>query len=175
MAREPLELDVPGPQAVPGEEDTPLAVESSSDGFQADLDLDQPTESSPEAKVLPDESESGRVLAENMVESGYQPIILFGNAYSGKTALILSLLSTIRTETKLESALVLGQPIMDTSKTYGSFLWGEAQKFFGLKTQQFIKGTGAVIEHGPLRDGFSGVYRHATDTIGMKPRETFES
>ena len=96
--------------------------------------------SSDEAEVISDDSESGRLLAEHMANAGYQPVVLFGNAASGKTSLLMSLLATIRTEAHLQSGLQLGEPIMDTSKIYGSYLWSEAQRFFGVRTQEFIEG-----------------------------------
>jgi hypothetical protein len=96
-----------------------------------------------EADALRDEPESGRLLAEHMAAAEYQPVILFGNAASGKTSLILSLLAAIRTDARLDAGLFLGDPILDTSRKYGSYLWEQASQFFGLKTQQFIEGTAA--------------------------------
>lgn len=96
-----------------------------------------------EADALRDDPESGQVLAQHMMEAGYQPVILFGNAASGKTSLILLLLATIRTDATLDAGLFLGEPILDTSKRYGAYLAEQASPFFGLKTQQFIEGTAA--------------------------------
>lgn len=97
-----------------------------------------------EADALRDDPESGQLLAAHMAEAGYQPVILFGNAASGKTSLILSLLAAIRTNAGLDAGLFLGDPIMDTSRTYGAYLAEQASQFFGLKTQQFIEGTAAA-------------------------------
>ena len=96
-----------------------------------------------EADALRDDPESGQALAQNMLDAGYQPVILFGNAASGKTSLILSLLAAIRTDVSLDTGLFLGEPILDTTRPYGAFLANEASRFFGLKTQQFIEGTAA--------------------------------
>ena len=94
-----------------------------------------------EADALRDDPESGRMLAEHMVDAGYQPVILFGNAASGKTSLILSLLSTVKMDARLNAGLSLGSPILDTTKKHGAYLWEQASQFYGLKTQQFIEGT----------------------------------
>lgn len=96
-----------------------------------------------EADALRDDPESGRLLAEHMEEARYQPVILFGNAASGKTSLILSLIAAIKTDARLDAGLFLGDPILDTSKKYGEYLWEQATQFFGLKTQQFIEGAAA--------------------------------
>lgn len=148
MAREPYKVGDPPKPAASSESSPGIAAISEPEAIQNDgstpstepAGREAPTVAS-EADALRDEPESGRVLAEHMSEAGYQPIILFGNAASGKTTLILSLLATIRTEAQLEAALFLGDPILDTSKKYGSFLWEQASLFFGLKTQQFLEGT----------------------------------
>lgn len=135
MARESFRVDLPVEPA-PSQDANPKPADDPSDLSpppQADL--------AREADALRDQPESGRVLAEHMAEAGYQPVVLFGNAASGKTTLILSLLSTIKTEAQLDAAMFLGQPILDTSKKYGAYLWEQASLFFGLKTQQFIEGT----------------------------------
>ena len=97
-----------------------------------------------EADALRDDPESGQLLAVHMADAGYQPVILFGNAASGKTSLILSLLAAIRTNASLDAGLFLGDPIIDRSKLYGAYLAEQAAQFFGLKTQQFIEGTAAA-------------------------------
>lgn len=145
MAREPYKMD--GSQGGPESNEAAPPPASARDTPKPD---DGPRPGEPEvasgggaseADALRDEPESGRLLAEHMAEAGYQPIILFGNAASGKTTLILSLLAAIRTEAQLEAALFLGDPILDTSRKYGAFLWEQASLFFGLKTQQFLEGT----------------------------------
>ncbi|MEA3003557.1 MAG: hypothetical protein QOH81_2345 [Sphingomonadales bacterium] len=149
MAREPYPRDEGSPptgadaQSVTPPSPDIYATPQDAAPIQGDTELTREAPPGPasEADALRDEPESGRLLAEHMAEAGYQPIILFGNAASGKTTLILSLLATIRTEAQLEAALFLGDPVLDTSKKYGAFLWEQASLFFGLKTQQFLEGT----------------------------------
>jgi hypothetical protein len=103
-----------------------------------------------EADIVPSDAESGRLLAEQMFNAGYQPVVLFGNGASGKTTLLMSLLAAIRTSPQLQAGLKLGEPILDPSHRYGSYLWSEAQRFFGLRTQEFIEGIASESSKIPL-------------------------
>jgi hypothetical protein len=114
----------------------PVAVPENS-GRAAAGDLPQDAAAQDAARDGP---ESGRELAEHMLEAGYQPVVIFGNAASGKTSLLLSLFATLRTEARLEAALFPGPVVMDTSRPYGRYIAEQASQFFGLKTQQFIEG-----------------------------------
>lgn len=83
---------------------------------------------------------SGIELAAGLDAAGYHPVVLFGNANSGKTSLLLSLLALIRTEPKLATGLELGDPVVPTDSLYGQYLHDQAEGFFGRKTQDFIEG-----------------------------------
>jgi hypothetical protein len=84
--------------------------------------------------------EQGLQLSIGLEEGGYHPVILFGNRASGKTSLLLSLISLLRTETDLHCGLRLGEPILSTGSTYGKEINREAEAFWGKKTQDFING-----------------------------------
>ncbi len=84
---------------------------------------------------------SGRALAEDMETKGYQPVILFGNVFSGKTSVVLSLLSSIKIEPGLKSGLFLADPLLSQDTEYGKFQAENAEAFFYRKTQDFIEGT----------------------------------
>lgn len=90
-----------------------------------------------------DVEEAGLQLATRMEECGYHPVILFGTAASGKTSLLLSLLSVIRMTPELHTGLFAGEPILDIHTDYGKYTHDNALQFFGQKTQDFIDGRAA--------------------------------
>lgn len=85
-------------------------------------------------------NDAGRQLAAELEARGYHPVVIFGNAASGKTSLLLSLLAVIKTEASLETGLTLGEPILNTSSPYGKYIQTHSDQFFGRKTQEFIEG-----------------------------------
>ena len=84
---------------------------------------------------------SGAQLASDMEDKRYQPVILFGNAFSGKTSLLLSLLAAVKTETHLETGLFMAEPLLARDTRYGRYQSEQSEAFFGRKTQEFIQGT----------------------------------
>lgn len=84
--------------------------------------------------------DGGLELAAAMEAADYQPVVLFGNAASGKTSLLLSLLAITRTETSLDTGVFLGDPILRSDSEYGRYLIESSEDFFGRKTQDFIEG-----------------------------------
>lgn len=84
---------------------------------------------------------AGHQLAAGIEAAGYHPVVLFGNANSGKTSLLLSLFALLRTEPQLATGLELGDPIISVDTPYGRFLREQAEGFYGRKTQDFIEGT----------------------------------
>lgn len=99
-----------------------------------------PRDPEPSSAALSQEAD-GQRLAAGLEEGDYHPVILFGNANSGKTSLLLSLISLLRTETDLQCGLRLGDPILTPSTPYGKFILQQAEGFWGKKTQDFINGT----------------------------------
>jgi hypothetical protein len=93
-----------------------------------------------EAASSKDVNDAGKILAAELESKGYHPVIVFGNAASGKTSLILSLLAAIKSEPALDTGLFLGEPILDTSTPYGRYLRDHADQFFNKKTQDFMDG-----------------------------------
>jgi hypothetical protein len=83
---------------------------------------------------------SGVHLAAGLDAAGYHPVVLFGNANSGKTSLLLSLFALVRTEPSLGTGLELGDAFVATDSLYGKYLREQAEGFFGRKTQDFIEG-----------------------------------
>ncbi len=96
------------------------------------------------APVIDQDDLSGRALAEDMETKGYQPVILFGNAFSGKTSVVLSLLACIKTEPSLKSGLFLADPLLSRDTDYGKFQADNAESYFHKKTQEFIEGTASA-------------------------------
>jgi hypothetical protein len=91
--------------------------------------------------VVDDVEASGARLAADMEAKGYQPVVLFGNAYSGKTSLLLSLLACVKTESELGAGVFLGEPLLARDTAYGRFQAEQSEAFFGRKVQDFIEGT----------------------------------
>lgn len=85
-------------------------------------------------------SMNGSRLAAALEEGGYQPVILFGNASSGKTSLLLSLFATIKTLPGLKTNLELAPDIIQGDSEYAQYSLENAQRFLNLMTQQFING-----------------------------------
>lgn len=88
-------------------------------------------------------ADDGFQIAAGLTSAGYHPVVLFGNANSGKTSLLLSLISLIRTEPDLHCGLDLGEPVLNTDTPYGRYLRDQAEGFYGKKTQDFIEGKAA--------------------------------
>ena len=85
----------------------------------------------------------GHRLSIGLDACGYHPVVLFGNASSGKTSLLLSLLALLRTEPELACGLKLGEPILPLDTPYGRLIYDQAVGFYGAKTQAFINGNAA--------------------------------
>jgi hypothetical protein len=85
-----------------------------------------------------------------METKGYQPVILFGTAFSGKTSVVLSLLASIKTEPSLKAGLFLADPLLSQDTEYGKFQAENAEAFFYRKTQDFIEGTASPKTNIPL-------------------------
>jgi hypothetical protein len=100
------------------------------------------TASSPQAEPPgpQDLDASGVQLAMGLDVAGYHPVVLFGNANSGKTSLLLSLFALLGTEPELRTGLELGDPIVAADSLYGKYLREQSEAFFGKKTQDFIEG-----------------------------------
>lgn len=83
----------------------------------------------------------GQRLAEALEAESYQPVILFGNASSGKTSLLLSLFASIKVQPELKSGLHLAPPaVYRDDSEYSRYSLNRAERFLGLMTQQFING-----------------------------------
>ena len=83
---------------------------------------------------------AGKTLAAALEAEGYHPVVVFGNAASGKTSLLLSLLAYIKTVPSLDCGFILGDPVLDVDTEYGNYLKILADQFFGRRTQDFIEG-----------------------------------
>lgn len=84
--------------------------------------------------------ELGEELALHVEAAGCFPVILFGSRFTGKTTLLLSLLAAIKTEPRLRTGLMLGDPLLDINSLVGKEQYEIAEEIFGQKTQQFIEG-----------------------------------
>lgn len=82
----------------------------------------------------------GANLARALQAGGYHPVILFGTNFSGKTSLLLSLFSTLMSEPRLETGMVLCDPVLGSGSGIGRKLHDEAVRLFDVGTQAFIAG-----------------------------------
>lgn len=92
----------------------------------------------------------GADLARALQAENYHPIILFGTNFSGKTSLLLSLLSTLLSEPRLETGVFLCDPVLGTETKIARALHEEARKLFEVKTQAFIEGENIPATKFPL-------------------------
>lgn len=86
-----------------------------------------------------------KLMAEQMSELGYHPVILFGSSNSGKTSMLLSLFAAVQTRVELQTAVHLNNNIVSANSTYGSYLRKSSQDFFQSKLTNFIEGRGAQL------------------------------
>ncbi len=132
-----FELEIPGDESEAAE-----SVTSKSESVEQSPDVEAPSIAEQHIELDEDDVEQGgRNVAEDLFDKGYQPVILFGNAFSGKTSLLLSLFATIRTEAALDAGLTLAPPILNRNSRYGRYITAQAEAFWGQKTQDFIEGT----------------------------------
>lgn len=82
----------------------------------------------------------GLQLARALESGGYHPVVLFGTAFSGKTSLLLSLFATLVSEPRLETGILLCDPILGSVDGVGRKLHEDARRLFDVGTQAFIAG-----------------------------------
>jgi hypothetical protein len=101
-----------------------------------------PFGSSAPASPTPDTeiSRLGADLAQSLRENGYHPIILFGTTASGKTSLLLSLFSTLKSEPRLRTDIRLCANFLGPNQSLGPELHKKAKALFENGTQAFIAG-----------------------------------
>lgn len=87
-----------------------------------------------------EERRLGLQLARSLEAGFYHPVVLFGTAFSGKTSLLLSLFSALVSEPRLETGLVLCDPILGSGDGVGRRLHQDARRLFDVGTQAFIAG-----------------------------------
>jgi hypothetical protein len=82
----------------------------------------------------------GAQLARDMEAKGYQPVILIGNAFSGKTSVLLSLLSTIKVDPSLKTGIFMADTLLPRESRYGKYQAEHSNALFNKKVQDFIDG-----------------------------------
>lgn len=106
-----------------------------------------PAAPSPPAEDPDRDSESrefesfGYDLASVMEANDYHPVILFGTTNSGKTSLLMSLFSVLRTESdRLKTGLSLCAPLLGRETNLARALHEDARHTFEIKTLAFQQG-----------------------------------
>jgi hypothetical protein len=103
-----------------------------------------------EPTVSPDKSEIesdlqpekiGRLISERMQDLGYHPVIVFGSANAGKSTLLSSLISYLKTESESGVGIYIGDTIVPVSSDYGRWAIEQANAFFFRGIQEFMLGT----------------------------------
>lgn len=84
----------------------------------------------------------GRVLAQNMSESGYHPVIIFGTSYSGKSSLLGSLLACFQIDATHEIGISLGESLMPVDSPDGEQANRYAEALYYRSMQEYIGGQG---------------------------------
>lgn len=120
--------------------DEPRAHAAGNNAESTRSDEATPAATEAAETAIHDVDASGIQLAAGIDAAAYYPVVLFGNANSGKTSLLLSLFALLRTEPSLATGLELGEPIVATDSLFGRYLYDSAEGFFGKKTQDFIEG-----------------------------------
>lgn len=148
LSKAQTDSDLPSTTSVALEPST-ILPESRGDPAQRDLLAEQSvtaievgSQMQKQSPKLPSRSAGmvGRRLAAAVEEGGYQPVILFGNAASGKTSLLLSLFASIRTTPDLKTSIALAPDVIQDDSDYARYNLENAERFLNLMTQQFIQG-----------------------------------
>jgi len=93
--------------------------------------------------LLISEQAAIKLLAEQMNERGYHPVILFGSSNSGKTSMLLSLFAAATTQVELQVGVHLNDSIISANSTYGEYLRNSSRNFFQSQLTNFIEGKAA--------------------------------
>ena len=80
--------------------------------------------------LLISEQAAIKLLAEQMNERGYHPVILFGSSNSAKTSMLLSLFAAATTQVELQVGVHLNESIISANSTYGEYLRNSSRNFF---------------------------------------------
>ena len=96
-----------------------------------------------EGGLLISEQAAIKLLAEQMNERGYHPVILFGSSNSGKTSMLLSLFAAATTQVELQVGVHLNDSIISANSTYGEYLRNSSRNFFQSQLTNFIEGKAA--------------------------------
>lgn len=84
----------------------------------------------------------GRILAHNMSESGYHPVIIFGTSSSGKSSLLGSLLACFQIDATHEIGISLGESLMPHDSPDGERANQYASALYYRSVQEYIGGQG---------------------------------
>jgi hypothetical protein len=111
-------------------------VNQEKSDFKITLD-DEPNRGSPEVA-----RDHGRILAQNMSESGYHPVIIFGTSSSGKSSLLGSLLASFQIDATHEIGISLGDSLMPHDSPDGERANQYASALYYRSVQEYIGGKG---------------------------------
>lgn len=81
----------------------------------------------------------GVALASAMDAQGIQPVIIFGDAGSGKTAMLCSLIASAKTEPNWGLGISPTDPILPVNTQYGDYLEKKSKTFLGKTLQSYLK------------------------------------
>lgn len=123
---QPGDLDVRAKLSDPGPLESPVAENQRTDGSLAHAVIDS--------------ASSGAHLAQALEQEGFQPVVVFGNAASGKTSLLLSLFAAIKTAPELKTTIALSPEVFQGDTPYNKHNLSNSERFLNLMTQQFING-----------------------------------
>jgi hypothetical protein len=88
-----------------------------------------------------DSMRNGRLLAQQLEEQGYHPVFIFGTAFSGKTALLSSMLAYPQAGLAPEPVeIALGDPLLPLDEVYGRNSFDYAEYMFNHAVQRYIEG-----------------------------------
>lgn len=126
-------------------EETPKVWQPKNDDLPEPKTKDEKTSFSNESYKSSDYADTdasalGKLIAENMDELGYHPVIIFGSSFSGKSSLLGSLLAYFQVDTSKEVGISLGDPLVPTSSEHGKEAIAKAEAFFYRSVQEFIGG-----------------------------------
>ena len=95
-----------------------------------------------DSEIKEDFAGIGKMIAEEMEEQDYHPVVIFGTSNAGKSTLLSSLFRYLKLDIPDKSISIrLGNPLIPTDTLYGKGVYNEAVTFFNKGVQEFINGT----------------------------------
>jgi hypothetical protein len=129
------------PKRLPPATDRPPALPLSADANESANQRSPAGAATETAEYSSDQTRNlGYDLAMAMADQGFHPVVLFGTNSSGKTSLLLSLITALKTRPRLRTGIALSAPILSSKHGLSAFQHRQAKDFVDRKVLAFKNG-----------------------------------